>query len=373
MPLHVRRLDRPEDPDRVIRLAWEVGRPHPQWVPYYLRDERRRLLRREYRYFTDRKVRAEGFGAFEGERLMAAATAYVDPPLGAHLERQLGLLGQFECLGGVDATPVLDAAHEWLAAEGAREVWAPANCPFQIEGGGVLTEGGERSAPFLSVWTPAHYAEPWGPAGYRPIQSYHNYVVDLTAAELPGRMAEHRRRAEAQGVTFRPADRRRFDRDHRLIAELYNATFNRHWGHAPMEVEHFVELTASLREIVRPGLVVFAERGGETLGVRVAFPQLEPVFRVLDGDMSWWKYPRLPFALRRVAGGISLLVGVRPEARGLGIAPALSACVYEEMRRRRYRTVVHTAVFDDNVNSQRQVGKMGGVPDQGWTIFGRTL
>jgi GNAT superfamily N-acetyltransferase len=342
-------------------------------VPYYLRAERRRLLRREYRYFTERQVRARGFGAFEGDRLVAAATAYVDPPLQAHLDREVGLIGQFECLPGVDVAPVLEAAHQWLSAEGAREVWAPANCPFQVEGGGVLTDGAGRSAPFLSVWTPPHYAGPWDRAGYRPIQTFHNYVVDLATAGLPERMAEHRRRVEAQGVTFRPADRRRFDRDHRLIAELYNATFDRHWGHGPMEVEHFVELTASLRDIVQPGLVVFAERGGETLGVRVAFPQLEPVFRVLDGDMSWWKYPRLPFALRRVTDGISLLVGVRPEVRGLGIAPALSASVYEEMRRRGYRTVVHTAVFADNVNSQRQVGKVGGVRDQGWTIFGRTL
>src|SRR5438105_1583674 len=373
MSANVRPLDRPGDPDAVLALAWEVGRRHPQWVPYYLRDERRRLLRRECRYFGDRKVRARGFGAFEGRRLLATATAYVDPPLQAHLGRQVGLLGQFECLEDADAAPVIEAAHGWLAAEGVREVWAPTNCPFQLEGGGVLTEGGERTAPFSSVWTPPHYAEPWDRAGYHPVQRFHNYVVDLGAADLAERMAEHRRRAEAQGVTFRRVDRRRFDRDHRLIAELYNATFARHWGHGPVDVDHFVELTAALREIVQPGLVVFAERDGETLGVRVAFPQLEPVFRMLDGDLSWWKYPRVPVAMREVTEGMSLLVGVRPEARGLGIAPALSACVYEEMRRRRYRTVVHTSVFDDNVNSQRQVAKMGGVRDQGWTIYARTL
>ena len=373
MAVQVRPLDRPGDPDAVLALAWEVGRPHPQWVPYYLREERRRLLRRQFRYFTERGVRAQGFGAFEGDRLVATATAHVDPPLQAHLDRKVGLLGQFECLPGVDVTPVLDAGHEWLAGEGVTEVWAPANCPFQIEGGGVLTEGGGRTAPFFSVWTPPHYAEPWVPAGYQPVQGFHNYLVDLAAPGLPERMAELRRRVEEQGITLRPADRRHFDREHRLIAELYNASFDRHWGHGPMEVEHFVELTASLREIVQPGLVVFAERGGQTLGVRVAFPQLEPVFRVLDGDMSWWKYPRLPFALRRVSDGISLLVAVRPEARGLGIAPALSACVYEEMRRKGFRTVVHTAVFDDNTNSQRQVAKVGGVRGQGWTIYGRSL
>src|SRR5438309_365992 len=142
MAMQVRPLDRPGDPDAVLALAWEVGRPHPQWVPYYLREERRRLLRHQFRYFTERGVRAQGFGAFEGARLVATASAHVDPPLQAHLDRPVGLLGQFESLQGVDVTPLLDAAHEWLAGEGAREVWAPANCPFQIEGGGVLTEGG---------------------------------------------------------------------------------------------------------------------------------------------------------------------------------------------------------------------------------------
>src|SRR2546430_833133 len=102
MPAHARPLDRPEDPEAVLALAWEVGRAHPQWVAYYLREDRRRLLRREYRYFTDRRVRARGFGVFEGDRLVATATAYVDPPLQAHMERPVGLLGQFECLPGVD-------------------------------------------------------------------------------------------------------------------------------------------------------------------------------------------------------------------------------------------------------------------------------
>src|SRR5207302_5507567 len=108
MAMQVRPLDRPGDPDAVLALAWEVGRPHPQWVPYYLREERRRLLRRQFRYFTERGVRAQGFGAFEGGRLVATATAHVDPPLQAHIDRKAGLLGQFECLPGAEVTPVLD-------------------------------------------------------------------------------------------------------------------------------------------------------------------------------------------------------------------------------------------------------------------------
>jgi len=373
MPTHLRPLDRPQDPEAVLSLAWRVGRTHPQWVPYYLRAERRRLLRRDFRYFRERGVRAASLGLFDGERLIATATAYVDPPLQAHLGRPVGLIGQFERLPAADVSPLLDAAHEWLAAEGAGEAWAPVNCPVQVEVGGVLTEGADRAAPFFSAWTPPDYAEPWEPAGYRRVQGLHNYVVDLTQPGLRERMAEHRRRAEAGGVTFRTGDRRQFDREHRLIGELYNATFDRHWGHGPLDVEHFVELTASLRDVVEPGLVVFAERAGEVVGMRIAFPQLEPVFRVLDGEMSWRKYPRLPFALRRVREGVSLMVGVKAEARGLGIAPALSAVVYEEMLRRGYRRVTHTAVFDDNTSSQRQVGKMGGVRDQGWTIYGRDL
>jgi GNAT superfamily N-acetyltransferase len=373
MPTHLRMLDRPNDPDAVLALAWRVGRAHPQWVPYYLRSERRRLLRRDYRYFHERQVRARSLGLFDGDPLVATATAYVDPPLQAHLDRRVGFVGQFERLPGADVAPLLDAAHEWLAGEGADEAWAPYNCPPQTEGGGVLTEGPDRSAPFFSHWTPPDYDEPWEPAGYRRIQGFHNYVVDLTRPDLRERMAEHRRRAEASGVTLRPADRRHFDRDHRLIGELYNATFTKHWGHGPLDVEHFVELTASLRDVVEPGLVVFAERQGEVVGVRVAFPQLEPVFRVLDGSMSWYKYPRLALSLRRVHEGISLIVAVSPQARGLGIAPALSASVYEEMLHRGYRRVTHTAIFDDNVNSQRQVAKMRAVRDQGWSIYGRTL
>jgi GNAT superfamily N-acetyltransferase len=371
--IEVRPLDRPEDPDAVIDLAWQVCRPHPQWVPYYLRGDRRRALRGEYRYYPERGVRSQGFGLVDGGRLVATATAYVDPPLQAHLGRAIGFVGQYEALPGADPTRLLDAAHEWLAGAGAREVWAPVNCPIQVKGGGALTEGGDRTAPFFSHWTPPHYAGVWEPAGYRPVQGYHNYVVSLTGPDVADRIADHRRRAEANGVRIRFMERRHFDRELRTIAELYNVTFDHHWGHGPVAVEQFVELTSALRDIAVPGMAAFAECDGQVVGFRVGFPQHEPVFRMLDGRLSWHKYPRLPFALRRAREGISLIVGVREEARGLGIAPALSAAVYDEMRRRGYPRVIHTAIFDDNVNSQRQVAKVGGVRDQGWTIYGRDL
>lgn len=372
--MHVRTLDRPQDADAVLDLAWRACRPYPQWVPYYLKADRRRLLRGEYRYFTRRRVRWRSFGlAGASGRLVATATAYVDPPLQRHLGRAVGLVGQYEALPGVDPQPLLLAAHEWLAGEGADEAWAPASCPLQIEGGGALTAGGERAAPFFSHWTPPHYAEVWEPAGYRRIQGFHNYAVDLAAADLPDRLADLRRTAEASGVRIRSMDRRAFDRDLRTLAGLYNATFDRHWGHGPIEVEEFVELTSSLRDIAEPRMGAFAEHDGEVVGFRVGFPQYEPVFRLLDGDMAWHKYPRLPFAMRRVREGISLIVGVREDARGLGVAPALSAAIYEEMLRRRYARVIHTAIFDDNASSRRQVGKLGAVRDQGWTIFGRAL
>jgi GNAT superfamily N-acetyltransferase len=372
--MELRVLDDQRDADAVIDLAWRACRPHPQWVPYYLRADRRRLLRGEYACFRNRGIRRRGFGLTAADgRLAATATAYVDPPLQSHLGRAVGFVGQYEALDGVDPAPLLRAAHEWLAGEGASEVWAPVNCPSQTEVGGVLTEGGDRPAPFFSHWTPPHYAEVWGPAGYRPIKRFHNYVVDLTAPDLPDRLAGHRQRGEANGVRIRYLEKRAFDRDIRTLAGLYNLTFDGHWGNGPLAVDEFVELTSALRDIAEPRMAAFAEVDGEVVGFRVGFPQYEPVFRMLDGDLAWHKYPRLPLAMRHVREGISLIVGVLPEARGLGVAPALSAAVYGEMLHRRYPRVFHTAIFDDNVNSLRQVAKVGGVRDQGWTIYGRDL
>jgi GNAT superfamily N-acetyltransferase len=372
--MQLRQLDRPGDPDEVLDLTWRARRPHPQWVPYYLKADRRRLLRGEYSFFRNRGVRSRGFGLTGPDgRLAATATAYVDPPLQEHLGRRVGFVGQFEALPGVDVAPVLEAAHTWLALQGASQVWAPMDCPSQTEVAGALTEGGDRPAPFFSHWTPPHYAQVWEPNGYRPVQRLHNYVVDLTAPDLPDRLADSRRRGESNGVRIRYLEKREFDRGLRTLAQLYNATFDEHWGHGPMAVDEFVELTSSLRDIAEPRMAAFAECDGEVVGFRVGFPQYEPVFRLLDGELSWHKYPRLPLAMRRVREGISLIVGVRREARGLGIAPALSAAVYDEMLRRRYPRVTHTAIFDDNVNSLRQVAKVGGVRDQGWTVYGRGL
>src|SRR5215467_8287610 len=100
--MELRSLDRPEDVNAILDLAWRVCGRYPQWVPYYLRADRRRLLRGEYSYFINRKVRQKALGLFEGGRLVATATAYVDPPLQKHLGRAVGFLGQFETAPDVE-------------------------------------------------------------------------------------------------------------------------------------------------------------------------------------------------------------------------------------------------------------------------------
>src|SRR5215471_20129536 len=99
--MQLRVLDRAGDAAAVVDLAWRVCRPNPQWVPYYLRADRLRLLRGEYRYFSERGVRWRGLGLVGGDgRLIATATAYVDPPLQDHLGRAVGFVGQYEALPG---------------------------------------------------------------------------------------------------------------------------------------------------------------------------------------------------------------------------------------------------------------------------------
>ncbi|HKF16385.1 MAG TPA: hypothetical protein VKF14_04195 [Candidatus Dormibacteraeota bacterium] len=100
--MELRPLDRPEDVNAILDLAWRVCGRYPQWVPYYLRSDRRRLLRGEYSYFINRKVRRHTLGLFQDGRLVATGTAYVDPPLQEHLGRAVGFLGQFETEPAVD-------------------------------------------------------------------------------------------------------------------------------------------------------------------------------------------------------------------------------------------------------------------------------
>lgn len=165
-------------------------------------------------------------------------------------------------------------------------------------------------------------------------------VMDLLAYKLPTdlgltdrikRVVEHR--AARTRVKIRSIDLHNFEREVKLIREVYNQAWAKNWGFVPMDDAEFGHLAKNLKQIIDPRIVCIAEHEGRAVGFSLAIPNINQALIRLDGRL-------LPFGLlkllwhTKVSNKVDqcrlITFGVIPEYRRVG----LDMMLYAETLRR---------------------------------------
>jgi len=86
-------------------------------------------------------------------------------------------------------------------------------------------------------------------------------------------------------IRMRTLDMGHFDREVRLIKELYNQAWAQNWGFVPMDDTEFDFLAKNLRQIVDPDIVCIAEHDGRPIGFSLALPNINQALIRLNGRL----------------------------------------------------------------------------------------
>jgi hypothetical protein len=124
-------------------------------------------------------------------------------------------------------------------------------------------------------------------------------------------------------VTVRPLYMSRFQDEIQILVDIFNDAWSDNWGFVPFTEAEVRHLASSLKPLIRPEFVAFAEIAGEPVGVFTAVPDLNEAIRGFSGRLLPVNWIRLLWRLK--AGRIHRyrvpLVGVRQRHQG-GFASA---------------------------------------------------
>lgn len=138
---------------RFLDVGYRLYRDEARWIPPVRSDLHARVRMRRNPFWK----RADGrmFIARRGHSMVGRVTVHLDAT-GA-VDRATALFGFFEADDDKDVVrALLDAARRWAAAEGVERLLGPASFTA-LEEAGVLVEGHDTPASFLSPWQPAFY------------------------------------------------------------------------------------------------------------------------------------------------------------------------------------------------------------------------
>ncbi len=279
-----------------LELPYQVQGSDPNWIAPLRLERRRHLDPRHNPWFEH--AEAMFFLAWRDGRPVGRISAQID-----HLARGQGpestaQFGMLEAKGGEIAVvaALLGAAEDFARARGARRLQGPFSLSINDECG-LLVEGFDTPPAMMMGHAPPEYGRALDALGYVKAKDLVTY--ELPVAELPPFIERAlKRSALPGGVSVRPLRMNRFWEEIRLLVDIFNDAWSENWGFVPFTEPEVRHLASSLKPLIRPELVSFAEIAGEPVGVAAAIPDLNEAIRGFDGRLFPLNWARLLWRLK---------------------------------------------------------------------------
>ena len=241
-------------------------------------------------------------------------------------QARTGIIGHYAAADRLAGEAVLRRACELLEAVGCATAVGPMDGTTWRRYRFII-ERGYEPAFFLEPDHPGDWPEHWSSAGFSRLATYTSAVTHQLDVDHTYISGVHARLSSA-GISIREFDSAQADAELRRIYRLATLSFSRNFLYTPISEDDFLEDSRALLPILRPELVLLAERAGVPVGFLFAVPD------ILDS--------RDTVIIKTTA--------VDPRASGQGVAGALVALVHRRAGQLGYRRAIHALMHETNVS-----------------------
>jgi hypothetical protein len=291
------------------------------------------------------------------------------------------LAGAFGLIAAEDDAEVFaalfTAAEAWLKAQQVDVAVGPFNLSINEEVG-LLVDGFETPPMVMMGHDPPYAAARIEALGYAKVKDVYAYAVDITEGASLAAVARASR-DPAGSVTLRKLDMGRYDAEVATLTEILNDAWSGNWGFTPTTEAETRALARSLRQVVEPRLIWFAEIDGKPVACLIALPNINEAIADLDGELMPFGWAKLLWRLK-VRGLKTLrvpLMGVRRNLarslRGRMLPFQLIGAVAAEAQAMGYERAEFSWILEDNTAMRRICEARGATRYKTYRLYRKAL
>ncbi len=361
--IHIEQVQTRQDVEDFIRFPFKLYRGDPNWVPLLL-SERRKFLDPKRNPFFDHADVALWL-ARRNDQVVGTISSHIDHLHNKIHDENIGMFGLFEAVNDYAvAEALLSTASDWVRERGMAALRGPLSFS-QNDECGLLIDGFDGPPMVMMPYNPRHYREFFERFGLSKTMDLHAYIGDLAQFEgdpnkLPAKLVRVTEKARRRaGVTMRPANMKVYDEEILEAKAVYNRAWEKNWGFVPMTDAEFDKLAADLKQVLDPNLAIIAEIDGEPVGVSVAIPDINQVFKRLNGRLFPFGWIKALWYARKITGARLMIMGVVEEHRGRGIESLLMFETLKAAVENGYQSIEMSWILESNDMMNRIVANVG--------------
>jgi GNAT superfamily N-acetyltransferase len=269
-----------------------------------------------------------------------------------HEGMRTGVIGHYAAADAEAGRALLQRACELIAAAGGAVAIGPmdGNTWRRYR---FIVERGDEPVFLLEPDNPDAWSAHWTDAGFSPLATYTSAINDDLSVEDP-RTDERLARLEEGGVRIRTIDAARIDLELPRIHALSLRAFANNFLYTPLGEREFAAQYHAVLPLVRPELVLLAERGDELIGFMFAIP---------DALQARRGQPLDTVILKTIA--------VDPSAAGSGLGSAMLDLAQRAARRLGFRRAIHALIHE--TNSSKRISDRYARTIRRYALYARVL
>lgn len=286
---------------------------------------------------------------------------------------KVGFFGFFECVNDPSvAAALLEAAEKFLKKRGLDTMRGPMNFSTNEECG-LLVDGFDTPPAVMMTHNPPYYATLLENAGLVKVKDLLAY--QMFDGQLSDRVRSIGRKLEERlDFRFRFFNPKDFVGEVERFKVVYNSAWEENWGFVPMTDAEIDVMAEGLKMVLDPRLIQFAEtKDGEIVGFILALPDLNVIFKKLNGSLFPLGIIRLLLGKHKVGRARVLAMGVLPQYRKKGIDTVFYLRAYEAGTSVGYHWGEFSWILADNELMTSAAESMGSKAYKTWRIYDKPI
>jgi GNAT superfamily N-acetyltransferase len=258
-------------------------------------------------------------------KYIGRVAAFINKKTANTFEQPTGGMGFFDCINDqAAANMLLDACKNWLQERGMEAMDGPINFGERDKWWGVLADG--FTPPNYGMhYNYPYYTELLENYGFQLFFKQFTYYRTVEDPLPPEYKEKADRILRENKYSFRHLDKKQLNK----YAEDFRTVYNKGWakfeGVKPMSEAQSQQIMKSMRPVLDERIMWFAYYEDQPVGFFIALPELNQLFKYVDGKLDWWG--KLKFAFHRWRGACKtmygIVFGITPEHQGKGLEAAL--------------------------------------------------
>jgi GNAT superfamily N-acetyltransferase len=280
-------------------------------------------------------------------------------------DQPTGGIGFFECVEDKDAAFFMfDHCKHWLRQRGMEAMDGPINFGSRDRWWGLLVDGYEREPNYQCNYNPPYYKDFFEAYGFQVYFKQFTYARK-TIEPLSPKLAH---KAELAGkdpdYQFRYLQKDEIPKLGEYIREVYNKAWANRAENPEITLQQATLIVKQMKPILDNKLLFFGFYKGTPVGFFLSLPEINQIFRYVNGNLNWWGKLKFVFYRWRKVNtkAFGILFGVVPDHQGKGVDGAMieAARVLWQGDYKRYEDYEMNWIGDFNPKMINVVEQVGG-------------